>query len=106
MIDSNFKLYLIEANTNPCLEVSAPLLSRIIPSMLDSALKYSCRHDTRLAVDPLFPLIETQTIGKRLPSQDVLTENKFQLTFDEKVDAKLLEEYVTSKMTIEDSAKC
>ena len=39
MIDSNFKLYLIEINTNPCLEVSSPLLGRIITNMLDCALK-------------------------------------------------------------------
>jgi D-alanine-D-alanine ligase-like ATP-grasp enzyme len=27
MIDENFKVYLIEANTNPCLEISCPLLA-------------------------------------------------------------------------------
>jgi tubulin monoglycylase TTLL3/8 len=27
MIDEQFKVYLIEANTNPCLEVSCPLLA-------------------------------------------------------------------------------
>lgn len=32
MIDDLFKVWLIEINTNPCLEQSAPLLSRIIPS--------------------------------------------------------------------------
>lgn len=25
MIDENFKVYLIEANTNPCLEIACPL---------------------------------------------------------------------------------
>lgn len=39
MIDSEFRVYLIEVNTNPCLEASSPLLGRIIPSMLDSAFK-------------------------------------------------------------------
>ena len=34
MIDENFKVWLIEANTNPCLELSSPLLGRIIPGML------------------------------------------------------------------------
>lgn len=33
MIDELFKVWLIEINTNPCLEQSAPLLSRIIPSI-------------------------------------------------------------------------
>lgn len=34
MIDDNFKIWLIEVNTNPCLELSCPLLSRLIPGML------------------------------------------------------------------------
>jgi hypothetical protein len=40
MIDENFKVWLIEANTNPCLELSSPLLGRIIPGMLENAFKY------------------------------------------------------------------
>lgn len=47
LIDENFKVWLIEANTNPCLELSSPLLGRIIPSMLENAF--------RVAVDPIFP---------------------------------------------------
>ena len=31
MIDDNAKVWIIEVNTNPCLELSCPLLSRIIP---------------------------------------------------------------------------
>ena len=31
MITDKGKLYLIEINTNPCLEMSSPLLSRLIP---------------------------------------------------------------------------
>jgi hypothetical protein len=46
MIDENFKVYLIEVNTNPSLELSSPLLARLIPSMLENAL--------RLVVDPVF----------------------------------------------------
>jgi Tubulin-tyrosine ligase family len=46
MIDEEFKIYLIEVNTNPCLELASPLLSRIIPNMLENAFK--------LSVDPLF----------------------------------------------------
>ena len=47
MLDENFKVYLIEVNTNPCLELSSPLLARLIPHMLDNAM--------RLVLDPLFP---------------------------------------------------
>ncbi len=47
MLDDNFKAWLIEVNTNPCLELSSPLLARLIPSMVENAF--------RIAVDPLFP---------------------------------------------------
>ena len=46
MIDENFKVFLIEANTNPCLEICSPLLARIIPELLDNSF--------RIAIDPLF----------------------------------------------------
>ena len=36
MIDDNFKVYLIECNTNPCLAVPCPLLSRIISKIIDN----------------------------------------------------------------------
>ena len=39
MIDEDFKPWLIEVNTNPCLELSSPLLARLIPSMLENAIK-------------------------------------------------------------------
>jgi hypothetical protein len=39
MVDDEFKPYLIEVNTNPCLELSCPLLARLIPTMLENALK-------------------------------------------------------------------
>jgi tubulin--tyrosine ligase len=46
MLDDNFKLYLIEVNTNPNLETSCPLLARIIAELVDNTL--------RLTTDPLF----------------------------------------------------
>jgi tubulin polyglutamylase TTLL1/tubulin monoglycylase TTLL3/8 len=39
MLDSQFKLSLIEVNTNPCLELASPLLARLIPNMVENALK-------------------------------------------------------------------
>lgn len=47
MIDDQFKLNLIEVNTNPCLEICCPLLARIIPNLVESTFK--------VAIDPLFP---------------------------------------------------
>lgn len=46
MIDDQFRVYLIEANTNPCLEISCPLLARIIPEVVDNTFT--------IALDPLF----------------------------------------------------
>ena len=46
MIDENFKVFLIEANTNPSLEICCPLLARIIPELLDNSF--------RIALDPLY----------------------------------------------------
>lgn len=40
IIDADFNLWLIEVNTNPCLEISCPLLSGIIPKMIENALEY------------------------------------------------------------------
>ena len=39
MLDDNFKLSLIEVNTNPCLETDSPLLSRIIPELIEASFK-------------------------------------------------------------------
>jgi hypothetical protein len=47
MIDDNFKVWLIEVNTNPCLEISSKLLGRIIPNMLE--------HAFRLSIDVIYP---------------------------------------------------
>lgn len=83
MLDDQLTPWLIEVNTNPCLELSSPLLARIIPSMLDNALKY---HFHRIAVDPFFP----EPSSRRAQSQEVLSENKFELIFHEEVDGRRL----------------
>ena len=45
MIDSGMNVYLIEVNTNPCLDTSpCPLLQRLITQVLDQSFK--------IAVDP------------------------------------------------------
>jgi hypothetical protein len=74
MLDETFTVYMIEANTNPCLELSCPLLSRIIPTMLESAF--------RIAVDPLLPPPDLNF--KR--GSESLQENKFMQVFDEEVE--------------------
>ena len=40
MIDDTYRPLLIEVNTNPCLELSCPLLETIIPSLIENTLRY------------------------------------------------------------------
>lgn len=39
MIDEDLNTWLIEVNTNPCFELSSPYLARLIPAMVENALK-------------------------------------------------------------------
>ena len=47
IIDEDFNLWLIEVNTNPCLEESSALLKALIPRMVNDAF--------RLTLDCTFP---------------------------------------------------
>jgi tubulin monoglycylase TTLL3/8 len=76
MIDRNFKPWLIEVNTNPCLELSSKYLNVIIPSMLDNAFK--------IVLDCIFPA----PIGEYI---EFPQENRFELIFHEFVEGKKAE---------------
>merc|ERR1712166_1331928 len=77
MIDDTFRPWLIEVNTNPCLELSSPYLARLIPTMIEHALK--------IAVDPIFPPppVPPQKRHQIPDAQD----NHFELIFNEATDA-------------------
>jgi D-alanine-D-alanine ligase-like ATP-grasp enzyme len=47
MIDENMKAWLIEVNTNPCIEESSQILKQYLPRMIDDAFK--------LSIDVVFP---------------------------------------------------
>ena len=47
LIDEFYKVWILEFNSNPALTVNSPVLSRIIPPMLENVM--------RIAVDPIFP---------------------------------------------------
>lgn len=46
MLDENYKPWLIEVNTNPCIETGCPVLTNFIPAAVNNALK--------IAVDSVF----------------------------------------------------
>jgi len=55
IIDKDFNVFLIEANTNPCIEESSTLLKALIPRMINDALK--------LTIDQIFPPPENAVDG-------------------------------------------
>jgi len=66
IVDNNFEVFLLEANTNPGLEESSELIKMLVPRMIDDML--------RLTVDKIF---DTKY------SQDLIVENE-----DKKVEYK------------------
>lgn len=99
MIDEDFRIYLIEVNTNPCLETSCSLLARIISELLDNTF--------RLAFDPLFFKCLTsnaavptpQQAGKNAVNQadTSITLVRYELVFDEELEGEYLLEKVLPK---------
>ena len=64
ILDENLNPWLIEVNTNPCLEESSKLLKMLISRMVDDALK--------LTVDVIFPPRKQRLLPKieELPSKE------------------------------------
>jgi tubulin monoglycylase TTLL3/8 len=78
MVDEDFVVYLIEANTNPCLETNSTVLSRLIPVLLDNSFS--------IALDPILPPPDLNF--KR--AHESLHENKYELIFDEAIEKESL----------------
>jgi len=77
MIDQDFKLSLIEVNTNPCLETESPLLARIIPELIENTF--------RMVLDPIFPSPDLSTNRKQFVNE-IPQEIKYSLIFDDEID--------------------
>lgn len=74
MVDSNFHVWLIEVNTNPCLELGCSYLSKLIPNVLNNTFK--------LTLDQIFcPNVDAKKFQKWIPDSDI--KNKFELVFSE-----------------------
>jgi hypothetical protein len=65
LVDADFRPWLLEVNTNPCLEISSSHLARIIPAMLENVFQ--------LTLDSIFQCSSRQEL--------FLTENRFELIF-------------------------
>ena len=67
MIDEDGKVYLIEVNTNPCLDTSpCPLLQRLITQILDQTFK--------VALDPF---LQPNTMTNCCPTDPKKNENHY-----------------------------
>lgn len=60
MIDAEGSVWLIEVNTNPCIEESSPILQKLIPRMLDDAFK--------MTIDVLCPCPKKPNANNAKPS--------------------------------------
>eukprot|EP00826_Nyctotherus_ovalis_P037751 TRINITY_DN3470_c0_g3_i2.p1 TRINITY_DN3470_c0_g3~~TRINITY_DN3470_c0_g3_i2.p1 ORF type:complete len:649 (+),score=156.29 TRINITY_DN3470_c0_g3_i2:73-2019(+) len=91
MIDSDFHIYLIEANINPCLEIMSSVTARIVPAMLDNTL--------RIAVDPLFQAPIDLSLTRKTTGE-ILPEIKHELVYDSKIDGAELERFNNDRSAI------
>lgn len=91
MFDDEFRPYMIEVNTNPCLELVSPLLARLIPNMLENALK--------IALDTQFLPPEGFSTKKAFIG-DPCPENRFELVFDSNIDNPTLDKLFKEKANI------
>lgn len=73
MLDNELKPFLIEANSNPCLETSGVILGKLIPEVIDNVLM--------TAVDPIFPPPTKSKPTKEFIAKDYFRSNKFELIF-------------------------
>ncbi|CAI2367062.1 unnamed protein product [Moneuplotes crassus] len=82
MVDENQKVWMIEVNTNPCLELASNYLARLIPSLIENMCE--------IAIDPVFPAPEWNA-SRRNPIPN-FSDNKFELVFNERTDSSELKD--------------
>ena len=74
MIDGECKPWLIEVNSNPCPEISCPLLSEMIPLLIENTL--------RIGVDSVAPPPANFKEKRPRFTEHALSSNEYELVFD------------------------
>lgn len=74
MLDQQMRPFLIEANSNPCLDNSGVILGKLIYQLIDNVLM--------TAVDPLFPAPRKGRFKQQL-NKDYFRSNKFELIYSD-----------------------
>ena len=86
MFDNDFRPQLIEVNSNPSLECSSSMLTKLFHDMIENVFK--------IAVDPLFPPPFNFLSRKSSGHSNICSLNNFELIFDENLDGPdLLEKF-------------
>lgn len=98
MLDDRLTPFLIEANSNPCIEVDGNVLSRVIPAMLENVM--------RVAIDPVFPPPYSEALRNKFTApSNVFEANKLVLVYDSYEDESKLEGREAEKEGIEEEGE-
>ncbi len=65
MVDGDFNVWLLEANTNPCLEESSKILENLLPRMIDDMFK--------LTLDQVFKSSNMKTNRQIIGNSNLMT---------------------------------
>ena len=72
IIDKELKVYIIEINDNPGLEISSELIGKLVPRMIDDAF--------RLTIDKMFHTVYSEDVLEKDPiTQEIKYKSKFSL---------------------------
>lgn len=79
MIDSSGNIWLIEANTNPCIEESSPLLEKLVPRMLSNKHYETIDDAFRLTIDKILHPFKTNDCDRTLTEKQYDFLNEFKV---------------------------